>query len=302
MKKQIVLACFVLGMLCTTAWAKICPSCHAELPAKANFCLTCGLQQPVTQAAPENRPTPPKPQPSMGAQPPVESDIDWRKHPVASPAKKTAQDNKDNLFRVFASVDTFEKAIKSGAYSNIVGGFPEFKVTYGNSLRKFNQARSYLPEEVQILGQMYIEKAQACEGIVTALNSMRMDSPFRDALMLFYGQELAWYNKALQKARHLMVFTPEDVANLKLQSELIATRCKKYEITAKFLRIGKENVPSGTSFAVLEIRKDKAMVLVLCETPSEEPVQGWIPLNSLRGRTTWTAKSEAAFLKSPFSD
>jgi len=236
-----------------------------------------------------------------------QSDIDWRKHPVVSEQKTTrparsTQDNKNNLFRVFSSVDTFEKAIKSGTYSNIVGGFPEFKVTYGNSLKKFTQAKPYLPEELLILGQMYIEKAQACEAITAALNGMRMDSPYRDALLLYYGQILTWYNQALQKARRLTIFTPQDLADLKAQNDLIATRCKKYKITAKFLRIGQENIPAGSAFAVLDVRKDKAMVLVLCETSSEGPVQAWVALNSLRGRTSWLAKYEAAYLKSPFAE
>lgn len=325
MKTSFIPGCLALCLLCSPLWAKLCPSCRSDLPAQANFCLTCGLQQPAVPAPPEPRlpghpveagqsatpvfppepqdpsawqENPPPPQPTAAVQSsrssrPAES----RSTPAAT---ATFRKNRDTLFKIFTPVDTFEKAIKSGTYSNIVGGFPEFKSTFASGLRKFEQARAHLPEELRLLGQMYIEKAQACEGVVAALNGMRMDSPFRDALLLYYGQVLSWYNKSLQKGRTISEFTHQDLAALRSQANYIDLRCKRHEITAKFLRIGGTDVPRGGAFAVLEVKNRKAMVLVLCETPTDEPVQGWMSLPALESRTTWTAKHEYAFSRNPF--
>ncbi|MFZ2960269.1 MAG: zinc ribbon domain-containing protein [Candidatus Ozemobacteraceae bacterium] len=249
--------------VCSVSFAKICGQCKQEIPDKAKFCASCGHHQ------------------SSGSQ------------------NKTNPNAKEAIFNLFSPVDVFEKTILKGVFTNIVGGFPEFKSVCTGRIRQFTQAHDRLPEELQILGQMYIEKARAFDAIVTALKNLRLDSTYRAALLRYYGFIVALYDQAIQTLRNPEPFTPEVGKRLKALVKNIEGKIRKHEVTAKYLKIGKTTVNKGTPFAVLEIQKGRAQVLILCETPGDEPLMGWESLSSLRERTTWSTESESFFADSP---
>ncbi|MBF0543067.1 MAG: hypothetical protein HQM08_01475 [Candidatus Riflebacteria bacterium] len=212
--------------------------------------------------------------------------------------EKNSPNNKEMIVNLFAPVDAFEKIVLTGVYTNIVGGFSEFKSVCVVRIRQFSQVENRFPEELQILGYMYIKKAKAFNSIVNALKTLRLDSTYKTALLRYYGFLVTLYDQVIQTIRKAKSFSSEDLKRLKMLVKNIEGKAQKYEVTTKFLKIGKTLVKNGTPFAVLKMSSKKALVLVLAEENGEEPVTGWIGLSTLRDRTTWTTESESFFADS----
>jgi hypothetical protein len=260
MKKWTIAHLFlVFALFCPTLEAKPCVFCRAEMPEAAIACLSCGRYQ--SQA----------------------------------PQKKAVVDPKAAVLRLFSPVDTFAATLQNGVYSEIVGGYPEFRSIVTTRIGQFNNAQARLPEEIQILGRWYQEKIRAIDTMVGTMKSLRVDPSHRDAILLFSSHVLTLYDKGIQRIRASGPFTPKDVQQLKVLARNLVDRLQHYEVRAKFLKVGKTSVPEGSPFAVLDVRKGKAHVLILCPTGADAPVQGWISLGSLRQRTTWSANSETFF-------
>lgn len=278
--------CLIFCLVSGAAFAKFCVSCGVQLPDKARFCLSCGQEQPELQ-------------PRVGL-PPVGG---WQPSPASSlkPAqprpKKGSPELKDALIKLFSCVGEFERTIGTGVYSNIVGGYPEFKIRFGNSTSKFSSSQDGLSEELQILGRIFLEKGRICGEIVMAMKTMRLDSIFKDALIMYYGYVLQLHEKAIQKAKETKWFSDKDLQGIKARVQNIGNRTRKYQVTARFLKVGKDSLPQGSTVVVTEVQNGKAQVLALAETATESPVQGWVNLQSMQSRTTWTPASEVFFLK-----
>ncbi len=248
---------------CLPLLAASCPRCQANLPRPPRFCPNCG------QAF------------------------------VTAPRQPTApRVNREAIFQNFSAVDEFERVIKSSVYSSIVGGFPQFKVRLGNAVKKYQMVRARLAPELQILGDLYLEKAAIYEKIVSALNTLRLDSMLRKALMIYYSRMIDWYNSLLHWAREKPDYGANDLAALQAAREDLKTKGRTYEVTAPYLKAGRTRLARGTPFAVLDVRDGKALILVLKETGTDEPVQHWESLKSLLERTTWSSNSESAYQRS----
>ena len=263
---------FIFALVGSTAQAKPCLHCRTELPERARFCLTCG--QACQQLQPELIPS--------------------SKHSLA-PLKRLSPKAKETLLVLFSPVDDFGRIVNTGVYSNIVGGFPEFKITFGNGYGQYQRVRSRLPEELQILGDTFVRKAKILSEIVGFLRSMRMDSSYKDALVLYYGYVLTLNNAVIQKIRESGPFSAQDLVDLRRRVANIENRTQRYEVTAKFLKIGKETVKKGSVLVVFEVKGKHALVLNMGETASGQPIEGWVSLEALKNRTTWTSNSESYF-------
>lgn len=261
MKKLLPLLSLACSLVCAAALAGPCPRCGTELPVAARFCLDCGMEQVVT------------------------------------PVKKPGVDPKTALFRNFAPVDEFARTAVTGIYSSIVGGFPQFKITSGNSLAAFKRVEGRLPEELRIAGRIYGQKIKALYEVVGVTEKYQLDYGIKDALMAYYSFVLAQYDEIIQSIRASGPFSATDLQTLRRQEQKVGNRLRRYEVTAKYLQVGREAIGKDLPFAVLEVKDNRAKVLFLGQSPSDTVVQGWVSLRSLETRTTWTSICEGYYRK-----
>ncbi|MBF0409233.1 MAG: zinc ribbon domain-containing protein [Candidatus Riflebacteria bacterium] len=250
--------CLIFLLACSASSAKICVHCTQQIPDRAKFCESCGKMQ-------------------------------------SSDAQKQIYQPSKSIFTLFAVVDDFEKVVSKGVYTNIIGGFPEFKSVCSEKIRQFSQIEKSLPEELQIIGKMYINKAKAFNSTVIALKTLRLDSTYSAALIRYYSFLVDQYNQAIQMLRNAKSFSGENLKQLKIMVKNIEGKAQKYTVTGKFLKIGKSKIKNGTPFVVLKMNKGKAQILILAEEGEDEPVSGWESLKSLRERTTWNTQSESYY-------
>lgn len=251
----LLIALLFLGAVCSQLEAKACIGCSAKLPDNANFCAACMTPQPKSVI-------------------------------VSAPSKKTV-DYREQVMQLFSFVDEFEAYFHDLKYLNVLGKMPEVKTQFNNATGFYRQLEPNLPEELRILARVYAAKYQLFEGMTGVMKNLRIDSGFRAAIVKSSMLVLALYNQVIDQFRNTRPFGASELERLKAQLANIPKRTQKYPITAKYLKLGDEKVPTGNQVMVLEISGNRAQVMLMGPSMDNNPVEGLVSLRDLAKRTTW---------------
>ena len=253
-KLAAIAAIFILGSA-LSAEAKICIGCSAQIPDNANFCSKCMTPQP--KAA------------TIGQQ-------SMQKEP------------REVILDMFAFIDNYEAYFHNLEYLNILGKMPEIKTMFQNASVRYKNIEQMLPEECRMLANIYAAKYQLFDGITNVMKNLRMDSGYRDALLKSALLTMAYYNKIIDEFRSPRNWNQQNIELLKKKMQQVNDRVQKYQVTSKYLKFDEENkVPNGESVMVLGINGNKAHVMYMGPSMTNEAVQGVFPLSTLEKRTTW---------------
>mgnify|MGYP001278415983 CR=1 FL=1 len=279
--RSLLLAMLLLGALCPQVDAKLCIGCNAELPDNATFCAGCMTPQP--KVAQLNAPA----------------------------AKQINQ--REQVMQLFSFIDEYEGYFHDMKYLNVLGKMPEVKTKFANAAGIYRQLEPGLPEELKILAQIYAAKYQLFEGMTGIMKNLRIDSGFKAAIikssmlvMALYNQHarlddsrfetavikssmlvMALYNQVIDLFRADRHFGPPELDQLKAQVANIPKRTQKYNVTAKYLKLGDSKVPTGQQVMVLEVIGKRAHVMLMGPSMDNNPVEGPVSLRDLEKRTSW---------------
>lgn len=260
----ILISLILVGALCPQLAAKPCIGCSAVLPDNANFCAGCMTPQPRSVNL------------------------------SATPAKPV--DHREQVMQLFSFIDEFEGYFHDLKYLNVLGKMPEVKTQFNNASGFYQQLEPRLPEELRILARVYAAKYQLFEGMTGVMKNLRIDSGFKAAILKSSMLVMALYNQVIDQFRSARSFGANELASLKAQLANIPKRTQKYEITAKYLKLGDEKVPRGNQVMVLEVSGNRAHVMLMGPSMDNNPVEGLVGLRDLAKRTGWK-KENIEFFK-----
>ncbi len=249
-----IAALFILGST-ISAEAKSCIGCSAQIPDNANFCSKCMTPQPKAATIGQQR---------------------MQKEP------------REVILDMFAFIDNYEVYFHELEYLNILGKMPEIKTQFQNASVRYKNIEKMLPEECRLLANIYAAKFQLFDGITNVMKNLRLDSGYRNALLKSALLTMAYYNKIIDEFRSPRNWNQQNIELLKKQMENVNDRVQKYQVTSKYLKFDDENkVPNGESIMVLGISGNKAHVMYMGPSMTNDAVQGTFPLSTLEKRTTW---------------
>jgi len=253
--RSLLLALMLVGALCPQVDAKLCIGCNAELPDNATFCAGCMTPQP--KVAQLNAPA----------------------------AKQINQ--REQVMQLFSFIDEYEGYFHDMKYLNVLGKMPEVKTKFANAAGIYRQLEPGLPEELKILAQIYAAKYQLFEGMTGIMKNLRIDSGFKAAIIKSSMLVMALYNQVIDLFRADRHFGPPELDQLKAQVANIPKRTQKYNVTAKYLKLGDSKVPTGQQVMVLEVVGKRAHVMLMGPSMDNNPVEGPVSLRDLEKRTSW---------------
>jgi len=251
----LLLALMLLGALCPQVDAKLCIGCNAQLPDNATFCAGCMTPQPKA---------------------------------VQLSAHQPGQINqREQLMQLFSFLDEYEGYFHDMKYLNVLGKMPEVKTKFANAAGIYRQIEPRLPEQLKILAQIYAAKYQLFEGMTGVMKNLRIDSGFKAAIIKSSMLVMALYNQVIDQFRADRHFGPPEIDKLKAQVANIPKRTQKYNVTAKYLKLGDTKVPTGQQVMVLEVVGKRAHVMLMGPSMDNNPVEGPVSLRDLEKRTSW---------------
>lgn len=260
-KISIIAGLLLIGIT-SIAEAKICISCSAQIPDSVAYCSKCMTPQP--QSA------------TIGQQ-------NMQKEP------------REVILDMFGFLDKYEMYFHDLQYLNILGKMPEIKTLFHNASIRYKNIEKMLPEECKILANIYAQKYQLFDGITNIMKNLRMDSGHSAAILKSALISISNYNKIIDEFREPRIWNNESIVILKKQIQNILDRTKKYQVTAKYLKVDETKVPNGESVMVLAIEGKKAYVMYMGPSMTNGPVEALIPLSNLEKRTTWKKANEFYF-------
>lgn len=278
MKKMLLVLC-LFGLVSSSAIAKFCYNCGAEIIEKAKYCSSCGAkQQAKSDAVYKKQPSSPK----------IEI---YTSKPKPKVEHVSYQTMKDKVVSLFTIVDKFGIQVRGFKYLNVVGSYPDYKVRLANSIRIFNHIRNRLPKELQILGMASIEKSSSFTTIIKIMRSFGVNFGYRDSIIKAAHVEINLYNEIINDIRKLQSPLGENEVEL-LEKKFIniEKKMRMLSVTSQYLKVGLDKIPRKTKIIVLSVEKKRAKILCIGESENREMIEGFVSLNSLEKRTSWQKK------------
>lgn len=261
----IIVSILLLGNVVSSE-AKICIGCSANIADSANYCTNCMTPQPETA--------------TIGKQ-------SMKKEP------------REVILDLFHFIDDYEANFHNVQYLNILGKMPEVKTMFQNASMRYKNIEQFLPEECKLLANIYAIKYQLFDGITNVMKNLRIDSGFRAAIVKSALLSMSYYNKIIDQFRVRNVWDSENLSILKKQIQNVNDRIQKYQITAKYLKLGDTKVPNGQNIMILGINGKNAHVMYMGPSITIDPVEGNVSLKDLEKRTTWQRTNEFFFQDIP---
>lgn len=257
-----------MTLLVSAADAKLCIGCSAELPDNANFCAGCMTPQPKVAK-------------------------------LAGPQAAQPADMREQVLELFAFLDEFEAHFHDIQYLNVLGKMPDVKTRFQNAAARYKKLEPRLSEELTILAQLYAAKFQLFEGMTGIMKNLRLDGGYRAALIKSSMVVMYLYNQVIDTFRSPKNYDRAALEELKKRVANIPKRTQKYAVTAKYLQLGKQQVPGGEKVMVLGIQGKRAHVLYMGPSMDNNPVEGMLSLRDLEKRTTWQRENIFFFEEAP---
>ena len=262
-KSLLAIAAILMFGSSMTVEAKTCIGCSAQLPDNANFCSQCMTPQPMSA--------------QLGVQ------------------NSNNKEPREVILDMFAFLDQYEAYFYDLQYLNVLGKMPEIKTMFNNASVRYKRIEQHLPEECKLLANIYAAKYQIFDGLANLMKNMRMDGGYKAALLQSSLVVIQYYNEIISEFRTPQNWNPENIAILKKQIQNVSEKTQKYNVTAKYLKLGETKVPSGESVMVLGINDKNALVMYMGPTLTYNAVQGSVSLSNLEKRTTWKKTNEFYF-------
>ena len=260
--KYVLILVSILLLGAQSAEAKFCIGCGAELPDTANFCSSCSSPQPQVSSlsAPKK--------------------LNYREH----------------ILNMFQFIDDFERSFNDMKYVDILGKMPDIRIRFQNAGVEYRKFENIIPQELKVLANLFAKKFQIFEGLNGALKDLRLDPGYKEAIARGGMYEISLINKFISIYRKPITIDDNFRKLIKDNYASIANKCKRYHVTAKYLKIGETKASQGSAIMVLGINNNKANVLLMSPSKSYSVVEGHISLDSLANRTTWVRENEFFFL------
>ena len=285
MKAKQLLLLLVLFLLIFghTCFAKFCTNCGTQLAEAARFCSSCGAQLASTAT------------PNIPNTPNTFKPLPQRKLKIV--ANPQSQVNREKFIELFKPSKDYEKLINTGKFMNIVGTYPEYKMKFAAIQKGFTRVKNRLPEDLQVLGKLYLTKFLAYDVQVKLMKNLRMDKGFKEALLYSGKEQLLNINQVIDRIELGNTFSPAEMRDIHAQIQNVNNRGKKYRVTSKYLKLGMFNIKKNEAIMVLDIIKNKARVLYLGVPTINTFIQGIVSLRALEKRTTWQRENKIYFTK-----
>lgn len=201
------------------------------------------------------------------------------------------------LIDLFSFIDEYENTFLEMKYLNVLGQLPELKIKFNKAMQVYRRYEAKMQEQLQILGNLYQAKYELFTGMGDMLKNLRLDSGFRAALLRSGTVVLQNYNQLLDDLKNSGPMQPLEIQAFKRKISTTTARNQKYTIQSKYLKIADEKIPAGEKIIVLEIEKNKALVLYMGPTMTNEQIEGWVSLRDLEKRTDWNRSNAIHYQK-----
>ena len=267
--KILFILCFLFLNINLTADAKICISCSNEIPDSSNFCQRCLTPQPQNALVGQNN---------------------------------NKKEPREVILEMFSFIDDYAIYFNDLQYLNILGKMPELKTNFQNASIRYKNIEKFLPEECKILANIYAAKYQLFDGITNIMKNLRIDSGYRTAIGKSALLSISYYNKIIDQFRTPRIWDSVNISILKEQIKNVQQRIQKYQVTAKYIKLGETKVKQGENIMVVSINGNKALVMYMGPSATIDAVQGKISLKVLEKRTTWVKNNEFFFEDIPLKN
>ncbi|GAB4284989.1 MAG: hypothetical protein Kow0029_31690 [Candidatus Rifleibacteriota bacterium] len=218
-------------------------------------------------------------------------------NPLGKPQPEFAQatGNKEKLFKLFSFIDEYEKEFADFKYLNVLGKLPDVKNRYHQAQAIVRKMGSSLKDEEKILVYLYGAKMQLFTGLTDLMKNLRIDSGYKAALIKSGMYVLSLYDDIISDIRSNDVMDAETTKRIKWKLKTIAGKTQKYDISSKYLKLGGKKIPAGQKVMVLEIKGNRAFVLYMGPTMTDQCIEGWLSLRDLEKRTDWKRENRSFF-------